>query len=218
LEEVYMENQFPPNNKASRVPPTEDAAEAVKVISGIGTVKRRKKPIGQRLKEIFIGDNASSVMGYVMLEVVVPAIKDTLSDVVTQAVERMLFGEVRSSTRRPNRGGSSGGYVAYNRYSSGTVSRQEPARPNLSPRARANHDFDEIIIPDRPRADEVLDRMYDLLSRYEQVTVANLYELVGFTPEFTDGSWGWTSLEGSGVRRVREGFLIDLPRPEPLRK
>jgi hypothetical protein len=209
---------YPPNTRITRESgvqkPTETPAPVASVIEP-GQVRRRKKPLGVRLKETFIGGDAQSVMGYVMAEVVVPAIKDTLSDVVTQAVERMLFGEVRSSARRPRAGGQ-GGYVTYG--SQSVVRQGQPTRPSLNPRARANHEFDQIILPDRPTADQVVDRMYDLLSRYEQVTVSNLYELVGITPDFTDNNWGWTSLEGTGVRRVREGFLIDIPRPESLRR
>lgn len=213
--------EYPPNTRVTRETGVQKPVETSKTVESVvqpGQVRRRKKTIGARLKETFIGGDAQSVMGYVLTEVVVPAIKDTLSDVVTQAVERMLFGEVRSSARRPRHGGQ-GGYVTYS--SASGIRQGQPARQaasTLSPRARATHDFDEIILSDRPTADQVVDRMYDLLSRYEQVTVANLYELVGVTPDFTDNNWGWTSLEGTGVRRVREGFLIDVPRPEPLRR
>jgi hypothetical protein len=97
------------------------------------------------------------------------------------------------------------------------LARPEPRQPEISRRGRATHSFDEIILSSRPQADRVLDGLYEQLSRYDQVTVATLYELVGISAEFTDHRYGWTSLNGSNIRRVREGFLLDLPTPEPLR-
>ena len=87
----------------------------------------------------------------------------------------------------------------------------------LSRAARTRHSFDEIVIPSRQEAEEVLDRMYDLLSRYGSVSVADLYEMTGIQSTHTDIKWGWEALTGSRVSRLRAGgYLIDLPEPQPL--
>jgi hypothetical protein len=87
----------------------------------------------------------------------------------------------------------------------------------LSRGSRARHSFDEIVIQSRPEAEEVLDRLYDLISKYELARVSDLYSLTGFESSHTDYKWGWTELTGSGVSRVRSGgYLLDLPEPEPL--
>jgi hypothetical protein len=78
------------------------------------------------------------------------------------------------------------------------------------------HDFNEIILATRVEAEEVLDRLFDILNKYQTVSVSDLYELVGITANFTDEKWGWTELRGSQVAKVRNGYLLDLPRPEPL--
>ena len=78
------------------------------------------------------------------------------------------------------------------------------------------HDFNEIILGTRVEAEEVIDRLFDLLSKYDNASVADLYELVGITANFTDEKWGWTDLRGASVAKVRNGYLLDLPRPEPL--
>jgi hypothetical protein len=87
----------------------------------------------------------------------------------------------------------------------------------LSRRARANFDFDEIILPTRVEAEEVIDRMFDLVAKYEMVTVADLYDLVGIQGNYTDEKYGWEDVRGAGVTRVSNGYLLDIPRPEPLR-
>ena len=89
----------------------------------------------------------------------------------------------------------------------------------MSRRARAAHDFDEIILPTRVEADEVLDRLFNLVSEFESATVSELYELVGIDASYTDNKYGWTSdggLRGANVARVRDGYLLDLPKPELL--
>ena len=68
----------------------------------------------------------------------------------------------------------------------------------------------------RAEAEEVIDRLFELVSIYESATVADLYELVGLSSTHTDHKWGWTDLMGAGVSRIRGGYLLDLPDPEPL--
>jgi hypothetical protein len=73
------------------------------------------------------------------------------------------------------------------------------------------------VIASRQEAEEVLDRMYDLISQYDAVTVAELYELTGLESSHTDQKWGWEDLRGSGVGRVRGGgYLLELPEPISL--
>lgn len=219
-----MTTEFPSNRhkdkKADR--PQAPKAEEKKVQQVTQSeVVRRKKPLGRRFKETFIGADAKSVWGFVALDVLVPAAKDMLADAVSQGVERMIFGEARSTSRRTGRRPSDGPRISYNRYS-GSGSRlvggplEDRSHRDISRRARASHDFDEIILATRVEADEVLDRLYDLVSKYETATVADLYDLVGISGNYTDDKWGWVDLRGAGVTRVRHGYLLDLPKPEPL--
>jgi hypothetical protein len=216
-------DDYPPNSRKSREPkvePTlpEPEKRAEKVVEG--EVVRRKKPLGRRFTETFFSGSGRGVVSYIVLDVLLPAAKDTIADVVSQGIERMLFGEARSVSRRTgSRPSGSSGYVSYNRYSSQPPSasrREDPRSTDISRRARATHDFDEIILATRAEAEEVIGRLFDIVSKYEAATVADLYELLGITSKFTDDRWGWTDIRGAGVTRVRNGYLLDLPRPEPL--
>jgi hypothetical protein len=138
----------------------------------------------------------------------------------------MIFGESGGSGRRSGRssGGSyyNGSFTNYSRYSqssSGSGRRQEEQRRDISRHARTQHNFDEIILATRVEAQEVIDRMYDLIQQFEQVTVADLYELVGVNGNYTDENWGWTDLRGIGATRLSGGggYLLDLPKPEQLK-
>lgn len=208
-----------PSNSQERRPRREEPPKPVKKIEKVveGGVIRRKKSPGRRFKETFVGGDARSVWGFVLLDVLVPAAKDTITDVVSQGVERMMYGEVRSRSRRGRSPYGNSTYTSYGnqRYASTRPVDRDDGR-TISRRSRAAHDFDEIVLETRVEAEEVIDQLFELVSRFESATVSDLYELVGADAKYTDNKWGWTDLRGAGVTRVRGGYLLDLPRPEPL--
>lgn len=207
--------QFPANSargKADAEPEQED--KKIEQLTD-EPATRRKKTLGKRFSTLFFGGDAKSAGQYMIYEVLLPAAKDMIAEAGSQGIERLIFGETR---RR--RGGPSApmsgptGHVSYNRISS--PSAQAPPRA-ISRRARAQHDFDEIVLQSRDEAERVLDRMFDLIGRYDSATVADLYELVGLNSTHTDQKWGWTDVRGASVSRVRSGgYLLDLPEPQPL--
>lgn len=209
-------DEFPGNTQRTRSRPEKKEKKKVERIADVEVV-RRKKPLGKRIRETFIGDSPRGIWEYVGSDIIAPALKDIVADAFTAALDSALFGQDRSSRNRSRRrpGGS---YIAYNRYSGDR--RDDPRdrdRPQMSRRSRANFDFDEIILPTRVAADEVLERMEDVLAQYEVVTVSDLYDLVGIEPSYTDEKYGWEDLRGAGVQRISNGYLLDLPRPEPIR-
>lgn len=208
-----MADQFPPNSVRAKTESEAETPQDKKVETVIkGEVKRRKKPLGKRFHDVFLGGDARGTANYVVFSVLIPAAKDMLVEAGAQGIERLVYGESR---RRPaGRSPMATGHIAYNRPTG--ISDRPPA-PALSRRARARFDFDEIILQTRAEAEEVLDRMYDLLSRYDSVSVADLYELTGVESQHTDQKWGWVDLRGSGLTRTRQGgYVVDLPEPSPL--
>lgn len=209
-------DDYPSNNynKVKKSPeaveePTEPKPELEPVIEG--QVVRRKKPLLKRLKETFLGGDSESVWQYVLLDVIIPQAKEMIVDSATQGMERMVYGELRS--RGGSRVGRGSSYTPYNRYAAST--RKDESR-SISARDRAVHNFDDVVLPTRPEAEEVIERMYDIVSKYDVVSVADLYTLLRIKPNYTDRKWGWTDLRGLGATRVKGGFLLDVPRPEPL--
>lgn len=199
---------YPPNSDASKRKVVED--REVKRVTSSDPV-RRKKSLRKQFSETFVGGDAKTAVRYVIFDVLIPAARDMIVDAGTAGIEKLIFGDSR------RRGGStppqSGptGIVSYHR-----MGHQSSPQRAMSRRARGRHDFDEIVLTSRTEAEEVIDRLFDLVSRYESATVADLYELVGLASAHTDQKWGWKDLRGSGVSRVRDGYLLDLPEPQPL--
>lgn len=169
-----------------------------------GGVIERKKPLGRKFAEIFMGDDARSVWNYLLLDVAVPAAKNLITEMVSQGIERTLYGDSRPRGRG---GRDRPAYTSYDK-----VSKRDDRR-EISHRARSTHDFREIILESRGEAEEVLDTLSELIKDYDLATVADLYEMVNITGSFQDDKWGWTDIREAAIRRVREGYLLDLPRP-----
>ena len=206
---------FPPNSEASK-----RQVEAEKDITRVTSSEpvRRRRSLGKQFKEVFIAGDARSAVRFAVMDVVLPMARDLVFEAVSEGFQKLIFGESRRyrGVTRPQAGEY--GYVAYNRYSSTSAppSRLTSPQRALSRQARARHDFDEIVLDSRVEAEQVIDELFEVVSRYESASVADLYQLVGLATAHTDHKWGWTDLHGAGVSRVRGGFLLDLPDPEPL--
>lgn len=202
---------YPPNSDVSKRKAVKEDKEIKRVTSADPV--RRKKPLRKQFAETFIGGDAKTALNYMMFDVVIPGARDMVVDTVMAGLEKLIFGDSRRRRgATPPQSGPSG-YRNYSQYS--TIRQPSPQRA-MSRQARARHDFDEIVLTSRTEAEEVIDRLFDLVSRYESASVADLYELVGLVGAHTDQKWGWRELRGAGVSRVRDGYLLDLPEPEPL--
>jgi hypothetical protein len=187
----------------------------------VGKVSRRKAPLGKRFMETFGGGDAQGVAVYIVQDVLLPAAKDMVIDAVQQGIERMVLGESRARGRSNFRPGGSSGYTSYNRIGGGNPNnrrdrdrdREEPRR-DISQRGRATHNFDEIVLDSRAEAEATIDQLIMIIDEYEIVTVADLYGMIGITEDYPDAKWGWTSLAGARAVRLKNGYLLDLPKPE----
>lgn len=200
---------YPPNSESSKR--EEQETKRVERVTSSDAIRKRK-PLRKQFSETFIQGDGKSALQYVLFDVLIPAAKDMIAEAGSAGIEKLIFGDSRRKRgSTPPQAGPTG-YVTYNRMHQHM---QGPQRA-MSRRARAAHDFDEIVLQSRTEAEDVIDRLFEVIGRYESVTVADLYELVGLNAAHTDHKWGWTNLRGAGVSRVREGYLLDLPEPEPL--
>ena len=169
-----------------------------------GTVKRKKETTGDKLKKAWFGEDVVNVKDYVIFDVMIPALKSTLSDMISNGIEVLLFGETRGKRKKEGKG-----YDSYYRRRDDR-DRDRDRRSSVSS-ARA---YDDIVLDSRGEAEEVLSQLSDLAYDYGQASVADLYDLVGISANFTDEKYVWFKgdLRTAGVRRVRDGYLLDLPR------
>lgn len=169
--------------------------------------KAKKKSDVKKFADTFIAEDITSVKDYIIMEVLLPAAKKAISDIVTNGIDMILYGETRSKSKsRESR-------VSYTSYYKDRD--RDYDRPSRS-RGRYGYDYDDIILDTRKEAEEVLDRMDDLIDTYGMVSVADLYDLVGISGNYTDNKYGWTNLRNADVQRVRDGYLLKLPKALPF--
>lgn len=198
-----LSSEFPGNSHKKQ---KKEDKKVTKIIKG--NVVSKKKPLGKRISEVFGGANSGEVFHYIMYDVILPATKSTIADMVSGGIEMLLFGETKGRRTSRERGKS---YVSYDKRFSGSPRRDE--RETVASRNRARMNFNDIILDSRGEAEEVLSALVDLVETYGLACVSDLYDLVGITSAFTDEKWGWKNLSAATVCRVREGYLIDLPKP-----
>lgn len=172
-----------------------------------GKVVAKKKGLFSKLSEEFISEDAKNVKSYVFGEVLIPAIKKAISDIVTDGIDMILYGGSRGDRKR-----GPADTVSYRNYydRGGRSARDTRAVSNT------RYSTDDVVLSSRAEAEEVLDRMFELLDTYTVVRVADLYDLVGITGSYTDNNYGWTSLRTAEIVRVRDGYIIKMPRAVPI--
>ena len=201
--EDYKPNSHKSKEKAAAVAKTEKKVE--KVVNG--TVKTKKKSEMNKIKDLFISEDAANVKSYILMDVLVPAVKKAISDIVTDGVSMILFGTTGS---RSSRGNSS--FISYDKFS-----RREDDRRYSNIRTRSGYNFDDIYLESRGEAEEVLSRMDELIDMYGVVSVADLYDLVGITGNYTDNKYGWTNIRNAeAVRVMGGGYMLKLPKALPI--
>lgn len=222
-------DEFPSNSNRAKASQPGEAEPPKKKVEPIvtGKVIKRKTPIRTRLTNIFMGGNPKQAAAHVFTEVLVPGAKNVFADAMYQGVDKIVFGEVRSTSVRgvnPLMSGIFGGggpmgspfTTNYQQISTPTGQTANQAVKAISGRAGPRPNFGQIIIPSRHEADEVINKMAWFIQEYQFVSVSDLCEMLNLQAEFTDEKYGWTDIRQLGIKRVTQGYLLVLPNPQPL--
>ena len=203
-----MEN-YKPNSHRSKIEEQKGSGgerkKLDKVISGNAIVK--KKSGVHKLTNVFISEDASNVKSYIVSDVLVPAVKKLFFDIIRDGAEMLFYG----GTGRSRSDSYRGNYISYNKFSD----RRDDRRYD-SPRERSGFEYDDIILETKGDAEDVLMQLDALIERYGHCTVADLFDMVGKTGPYTNNKYGWTNLRNAHSVRVREGYLLKMPRALPI--
>lgn len=192
------------NNNASR------EKRFDKVVTG--TVETRQNN-GRKLVGMLISDDAKNVGSFALMDVLIPSIKKAVVDIVTDGIQMIVYGNVQDGRKRNNK-------IAYNEYWN-----EHRVRSYNGDRDNRGYDYhhtnrfeDRDILYDSAReAEEVRRHMLDALDRYRVVTVADLYDMSGLEiPSYTAYDYGWTKLHDIDIVRVRDRYMLRLPRALPI--
>ena len=200
--EEYKSNSHK-SKEEQKSPPTE-RQKLDKIVNG--TVKVKKKSELTKFAEIFLPEDISNIKNYILMDVLVPAIKNTIEDIITNGTRMLLRGEIGV-----RKGSSTASSISYNRYYD-----QKRYGESNSVQTRTGYSYNEIILETRGEAEEILTRMDELIDTYGLVRIADLYDLVGVSGNYTDNKYGWTNIRNAKIVRVRDGYMIELPKALPI--
>lgn len=200
---------------ASAPPPAREKLESV---VKKGTVIQKKPNIFKRTARSMVADDVQNVGDFVVTDILVPALRNLLYDVIVGGAGRTIFGN--AAARRPGVnpglfGTAQNLKTAYHAASSPAAA---PVQPGMSKQAQARFDFSEISLTDHSEALYIIELLKSRVASYGTATVADLYDLLGHTGAFTDQNWGWNDLSMAKVQQNRAGFVLDLPHPLPLKR
>lgn len=201
-----MENfDYKSNSNKSKTEAVKQAEEkrVEKVVTG--KVVTKKKSGFSKFAGEFISEDAKNIKSYVIGDVLIPAFKKAISDIITDGIDIILYG----GNGRSRSGRFNADRVSYRSYYD---DRRPSDRLTTSRYSSNSYSYDDIILDSRGEAEEVLARMDELMDTYGLVRVADLKDLVGITGSYTDNKYGWTNIRNVEIVHVRDGWMIKMPR------
>lgn len=164
----------------------------------------RKAGLGGLVRSFFEED-LRSVGEYVLTDVVVPKAKTLLVDAVNSGVNMLVNG----------RGSASQSAVPASRVSYHEIGKQKAAREEPMRTSRMLG-YNDVFVPRREDAENVIAQLEDFLDEYGSVSVGQFYEATGMTTDQTCYEYGWHDLRDAGYVRVKDGWQFRMPPVRPL--
>lgn len=206
------EPMYPPNSHKFKEEQKNASTEEKRVQKVVKNPVKTKKNEVRKFADIFISEDVSSVKSYIFMDVLVPAIKKAIYDIVTNGIDMFLYGGSGK-----NKSSSSGSKVSYrNYYDQKNGSSNSGYRGSENTKSRNGFEYDDIIFDNRGEAEAVKQQMQATIGRYGIVTIADLYDMVDLTPPYTSQKYGWMDVSNTEVARVRDGYVLKLPRAVPI--
>jgi hypothetical protein len=179
------------------------------IVSSEDFVKKNDGPFKTFLRAMC--NDADDMKHYVLHDVLVPGLKSTTLDVLS----RLFYNQGFTSSRKSVNSGT-----AYDKmFTQGSKYHYKPARKTYaespSRRAPINDDikYDEIVFSNRDKAENFVRRLYSRIDMSEDVSIAEVYDLLGQRSDWTDANWGWNSKQAINIVKVPQGWYIDFDEP-----
>lgn len=190
------------------------------------TVRIHKPSIFEKFADTFLAQDIHEVGEYVITDVIIPAIKKTLVEIIKNGAEMLFYGETKASKiNDPTNPWTS--YNAY--YQSGSKSN----RSGSDNRLKGGSDNYRLEFRTRAQAEEAKENLLELIRTYKSASIADFCEIsraqIKITDQeiakdipakWNDNDWGWYDLTANDIEVVRlfNGFYtLKLPKPTYLK-
>jgi hypothetical protein len=206
---VYTPNSHKFKEQQKEVAPAEKRVQ--KVVKS--PVKTKTNEL-RKFADIFISEDVKNVKNYIFMDVLVPAIKKAIYDIVTNGIDMFLYG----GTGKGKTSGPSGTKVSYRNFyeQKNGSSSNSGYRGSENTKSHNGFEYEDIIFDNRGDAEAVREQLQAAIVRYGLVTVSDLYDMIDQPAPYTSQKYGWMDLSSAEVARVRGDYVLKLPRPVPI--
>ena len=207
--------EYPSNSNLSKREQQQDVPED-KVLNKVklsGGVTKHKKSAAEKIAGIFIQDDIANVKNYIITDVIVPTIKETILNTISM----FFYGETRSRGNVTQSRPTTSSRVTYQPYRSYFDDKYNTgAHRSVS---TTGFEYDGLEFGSRGDAELFLREMEAALDRYHTLSVFDMYDMAQEVAPFTFKNYGWTSLQGARVIQVAGGrYTLDLPKALPMER
>lgn len=182
----------------------------------------KKETFGDRVRHACLGERSllEAIEDYI-IEGLIPGAKALFFDTIFGSFESYLFGQA-SGRRVGGRSSQEAGYNYAKRYK---LDRERDSRDSRDRRRDVGYIWEMIEPMSRSEANSVLADMRDRADKDEYCTVGDLMYYLGFKerdisdePGSESQCWYLDDLRSdrAGIREVRGGYLLDLPKPRSV--
>ena len=203
------EPTYTPNSHKFKEQQKNTAPEEKRVTKVVKGPVKTKTNEARKLADIFISEDINNVKNYIFMDVLVPAIKKAIYDIVTNGIDMFLYGGTGK-----NKSSSNGAKVSYRNYYEQKNNGSYKGSENT--KSRNGFEYDDIIFDNRGEAEAVKQQMHDTIGRYGVVTVADMYDMADLPAPYTSQKYGWMDVSSAEAVRVRDGYMLKLPRAVPI--
>lgn len=175
-------------------------------------VQLKKKGFLTRMKEAIFSDDSGSIGGYVMKDIIIPTVRDTMYDIVTGALSMALYSTPKSA-RKKNSG--TGTYISYADYYND--SRVPAKKIPVADRHRTKFDLRNIPIPSSEVGYDAIEQLKDRYEAYGNVSAQDLFDvlMIGSVPS-TMARLGWEDISPIRVECERGQWYLRTPPMKQL--
>lgn len=137
---------------------------------------------------------------------------DMTCNTLTKMVDKAVYPD-GDGPKRVTKGGTVSEYHPKVNYSTSVYSSDGKKKESIN--TRSSIDVNYIWVETEQQAKDIVSTLIELIDNYNKAKVADLYEMVKVTPNFTDYKYGWTEKERNEIGYCRDKglFLISVPKP-----
>lgn len=194
--------------KPGKILPT--VAQPKAVVKASNVIIKKDSAI-KRFAKMFFADNVSDIKGHIVKNVLIPSLKNGISEIITSAVNMALYGQ------KGKPGSTSWGPSWLKTGFNYSAMYNSSSKPTEAPKQLVNvTELDNLLYKDYDTAYRVYVGLCSYISQYNCATVHNLYSLSGqVCTESVADNWGWYQLDWYSIDIVSYGgeqyYKLSLP-------